>query len=123
MDLYLAGEHPVKNGTKAIQRGGAITNTLKIANKCNVELEFKGYQLPKYSDEIDASLYLRELCYKGLKKRLVQNNVRNIKVYEERLIYELETIKELVTKAMELGQPLNVPLEIDINYGNSWKEN
>ena len=36
---------------------------------------------------------------------------------------ELETVKELVTKAMELGQPLKVPLEIDINCGVSWKEN
>ena len=73
----------------------AIINTTKIAEKCNIELEFKGYQLPKYSSKIDASLYLKELCYKGLKKRIVQNNIRSTKVYEERLIYELETIKEM----------------------------
>ena len=35
---------------------------------------------------------------------------------------ELEDIKSLVLKAMELGQPLKVPLEVDINYGLSWKE-
>ena len=33
---------------------------------------------------------------------------------------ELEGIKELVLKAMELGQPLKVPLDVDINYGSSW---
>ena len=71
-----------------------LENTTKIANKCLVELEFSGYQLPKYSNEIDASLYLKELCYKGLKKRLIQNNVQNINVYEQRLLYELETIKQ-----------------------------
>lgn len=36
---------------------------------------------------------------------------------------ELEQVKELVLKAMELNQPLRVPLEIDINCGESWKEN
>ena len=35
---------------------------------------------------------------------------------------ELEDLKELVLKAMELNQPLKVPLEVDINYGTSWKE-
>lgn len=35
---------------------------------------------------------------------------------------ELEGVKELVLKAMELGQPLRVPLDVDINYGSSWKE-
>ena len=35
---------------------------------------------------------------------------------------ELEEVKELVKSAMELGQPLKVPLELDINIGSSWKE-
>lgn len=35
---------------------------------------------------------------------------------------ELEQVKTLVLKAMELNQPLRVPLEIDINCGTSWKE-
>ena len=35
---------------------------------------------------------------------------------------ELEGVKELVLKSMELGQPLRVPLDVDINYGSSWKE-
>ena len=36
---------------------------------------------------------------------------------------ELEEVKSIVLEAMELGQPLRVPLEVDINYGSSWKEN
>ena len=36
---------------------------------------------------------------------------------------ELEEVKQLVKSSMELNQPLKVPLEIDINYGASWKEN
>ena len=35
---------------------------------------------------------------------------------------ELDTVKNLVLNAMELNQPLKVPLEIDINCGPSWKE-
>ena len=35
---------------------------------------------------------------------------------------ELEQVKTLVLKEMELGQPLRVPLEVDINCGASWKE-
>lgn len=35
---------------------------------------------------------------------------------------ELEQVKELVLKSMELGQPLQVPLLVDVNVGESWKE-
>ena len=35
---------------------------------------------------------------------------------------ELETVKDLVRDAMELNQPLLVPLELDINCGSSWRE-
>ncbi len=35
---------------------------------------------------------------------------------------ELEDMKKLVTECMELGQPLEVPLVVDIVYGPSWLE-
>lgn len=35
---------------------------------------------------------------------------------------ELDDIKTLVLKAMQLGQPLKVPLDVDVNYGLTWKE-
>ena len=37
-------------------------------------------------------------------------------------ISELEAVKKLVLDSMELGQPLKVKLEVDINTGSSWKE-
>ena len=63
-------------------------------------------------------------------KLLVENKLKTkmiIQVHDE-LVFELpkdelDQVKELVTKAMELNQPLSVPLVIDINYGSSWKEN
>ena len=62
-------------------------------------------------------------------KQLVQQNLKAkmiMQVHDE-LVFEvpqeeLETLKVLVLKAMELNQPLNGPLVVDINYGNSWKE-
>ena len=62
----------------------------------------------------------KELEEKKLKTKMI------MQVHDE-LIFEvpkdeLETIKELVLKCMELNQPLKVPLEVDINYGSSWRE-
>ena len=36
---------------------------------------------------------------------------------------ELEIVKEIVIRGMELNQPLKVPLVVDVNYGTSWQEN
>ena len=41
-----------------------------------------------------------------------------VEVYKE----ELELVKKLISKSMELDQPLRVPLVVDINSGVSWKE-
>ena len=62
----------------------------------------------------------KQLVAKGLKTKMI------MQVHDE-LVFEvpqeeLETVKALVLKAMELGQPLSVPLEVDINCGTSWKE-
>ena len=63
-------------------------------------------------------------------KQLEKQNLKTkmiMQVHDE-LVFEipqeeLELVKKLVLKAMELNQPLSVPLEVDINCGNSWKEN
>ncbi len=49
----------------------AISNTLKIAEMCNVELELGNIMLPYFEvpDGKTANAYLRELCEKGLEKR------------------------------------------------------
>lgn len=62
----------------------------------------------------------RELEEKKLKTKMI------MQVHDE-LVFEvpkdeLETVKELVLRCMELNQPLKVPLEVDINCGSSWKE-
>ena len=55
-------------------------------------------------------------------------NAKMIMQVHDELVFELpknelETLKVLVLNAMELNQPLKVPLDVDINYGASWKEN
>ncbi len=62
----------------------------------------------------------RELEEKSLKTKMI------MQVHDE-LVFEvpkeeLETVKELVLKGMQLNQPLKVPLDVDINYGSSWRE-
>lgn len=62
----------------------------------------------------------KQLTEKNLKTRMI------MQVHDE-LVFEvpkeeLEIVKSIVLNAMELNQPLKVPLEIDINYGPSWKE-
>ncbi len=62
----------------------------------------------------------KRLNAQGLKTKMI------MQVHDE-LVFEvpqneLEIVKVLVLNAMELNQPLSVPLEVDINYGTSWKE-
>ena len=62
-------------------------------------------------------------------KKLKDNNLKSkliLQVHDELVVEveksELETIKKLILEAMELNQPLRVPLLVDINTGESWKE-
>ena len=41
----------------------------------------------------------------------------------EEIVSELEELKKLVITAMQLEQPLKVPLDVDVNFGKNWKEN
>lgn len=72
-----------------------IDNTEVIANRCQVKIKFGEYHLPKYDDDIKADEYLIELCLKGLRKRLLLNEIKNATPYYDRLKYELTTIKEM----------------------------
>ncbi len=72
---------------------GAIKNTLEIAERCNLELDFSKTHLPKYDPPSGKNKeeFLKELCEAGLTKKLgvVTDNIR------DRLNYELKTIKDM----------------------------
>ena len=70
-----------------------LNNTFVICDKCNLTLEFNQDLLPVYDTKgEDTDSYLKNLCIKGLNKRLNNQVPDN---YKERLIYELDMIKKL----------------------------
>ena len=71
---------------------GAIENTLLIAERCNVDLGFKGYRLPNFPvpDGYDGASYLRHLCVEGLHRRYGDHD--HDSGILERLDYELDII-------------------------------
>lgn len=69
----------------------AIDNTHKIAERCNIEIEFGHYKLPVFPvpEGYTAWEYLQKLCYEGLDRRYGTPSQE----LKERLTYELDTIK------------------------------
>ena len=68
----------------------AIDNTQKIADRCNVEIEFGVTKLPEYQvpEGYDSWSYLNHLCEEGMKKRYPQDDG----TLKKRLDYELDVI-------------------------------
>src|SRR5512140_2273182 len=62
---------PAEMSTLFAEVPESISNTLLIAERCNVDLSFKGYHLPEFPvpDGYTAETYLRSLCEEGARKR------------------------------------------------------
>ncbi|MBN2087926.1 DNA polymerase III subunit alpha [Candidatus Peregrinibacteria bacterium] len=88
----------------------AIENTVKIAERCNVEFEFGINHIPSFplEDGKDPAEYLRELCYKGLiekykldeskfkfKKGKIETKEEEYQKLADRLDYELQIIEDM----------------------------
>ncbi len=71
----------------------AVENTQKIAERCNVEIEFGVTKLPKYDvpEGYTSWEYLKYLCHEGLKKHYPEVD----QSLEDRLEYELSVIKSM----------------------------
>ena len=71
----------------------ALENTQKIADRCDVEIEFGVTKLPKYDvpDGMTSWEYLNKLCYEGLERRY-ENPSEELR---NRLKYELDTIQHM----------------------------
>ena len=71
----------------------AMRRTLEVAERCNVEIELDKILLPQFDvpEGRDAFDYLVEQCEKGLQKRYDKVTAE----LQERLKYELKTIKEM----------------------------
>ncbi len=73
----------------------ALNNTLLIAERCNIDLGFKGYHLPDFTvpEGYDVESYLHYLCDLGLQKRY--GTRANDPVVRQRLDYELGVIHQM----------------------------
>jgi len=70
----------------------AVSNTIKIASKCNLELELNKWVFPNFKVESGKTYdeKLRELVYEGIKKRKIKKNEE----IKGRIEYELKIIKD-----------------------------
>ena len=80
---------------------GAIENTVKIANMCNLEFSFDGLHLPSFPTENGKTTaeMLRELTFKGFENKVKDGKIKFDKhtesEYLDRINYELETIEKM----------------------------
>jgi DNA polymerase III subunit alpha len=73
----------------------SLSNTLLIAERCNVDLSFKGYHLPEFDvpPGYKAETYLRFLCEDGARRRY--GDQADGQKVSERLDYELGVIHDM----------------------------
>jgi DNA polymerase-3 subunit alpha len=73
----------------------ALSNTLLIAERCNVDLGFKGYHLPDFPvpEGFTPETYLRHLCNEGAKKRYGDRAASS--EVRERIDYELSVVHSM----------------------------
>ncbi len=73
----------------------AIANTLDIAERCSLDLGFKGYHLPEFDvpQGYSADGFLRKLCEEGLERRYGPR--AQDPAVRERLDYELQVIHKM----------------------------
>ena len=74
---------------------GAIENTLRIAERCEVDLNPTGYHLPLFTvpDGFTTQSYLRHICEQGLQR--IYGDQANTPKVQDRLNYELDVIHEM----------------------------
>lgn len=92
-DFYVKSEEEMREFFKGIPE--AVDNTVKIAEKCNVEIEFGVTKLPNYDVPKEFSThaeYFRKLCYDGIKNRYGENPSEEIM---KRVEYELSVVEKM----------------------------
>lgn len=90
-ELYIKSYDEMKANFKNVPE--AIENTVEIANKCILEIEFGKTKLPNYeiNENITHFEYLKKMCFNGLKERY-KNVTPEI---QKRIDYELNVINDM----------------------------
>lgn len=91
-EFYFKSEHEMRELFRNYPE--AADNTVKIAERCNVEFEFGKTKLPHFEvpNNQDHFEYFKEMCEKGLVRYYGENPLPEIR---QRLDYELSVIKEM----------------------------
>ncbi len=91
-EIYVKSPEEMYENFKNVE--AALQNTVKIADMCNVELEFGKLHLPSFDVEEGYTPYeyLREKCYMGLTQKFGENCGEEVK---QRLEYELSVISKM----------------------------
>lgn len=76
---------------------GALQNSLRIAEMCDVKLDWEGYHLPNFEvpHGFDTDTYLRHLCEKGLVQRYGESRAKSEIILRQRLDHELGIIHSM----------------------------
>ena len=91
-EFYFKSPEEMKEAFKAVPE--AIENTLKIADMCNVEIEFGHTILPEYKIEENVTHleYFTKKCYDAIPKKYPESKWNEVK---ERLDYEISVIDKM----------------------------
>lgn len=75
----------------------AVENTHRIAQRCNVDIEFGITKLPEYEvpEGYTAFSYLKKICYKGLAQRYGRDKALRLDEIKAKLNFELEVINKM----------------------------
>lgn len=90
-EYYLTSQDEMTSRFKGYET--ALANTIEIAAKCSVKLNFDQTHLPRYPvpDEFSAFEYLQQICFHNLNERYLNQDERLTK----RLNYELSVINDM----------------------------
>lgn len=89
--LYLKSEEEMSANFRELEQ--AMANTLDIAERCNVTLDFGNQYLPDYPlpQGVQPDAYLEELCLEGLRRHYGAPSEQ----VKQRMEYELKVIKSM----------------------------
>ena len=90
-EMYVKSEEEMRAVFPSLPE--AIENTVKIAERCQVDFDFKSIHLPHFPlpEGREAADYLRELCEEGLKRKYAPDRADA----RERMEYELSVIRKM----------------------------
>lgn len=93
--LYVKSESEMRELFSHIP--SSIENTKKIADRCNVEIEFGKLHLPEFDvpENYTPYEYIYMLCKNGFSKRYPSENMDESSKIYNRMMYELETIRSM----------------------------